>query len=80
METTTIYLDKNRKHSNYLPDGIMIVYAYNRNKFDGVWIYGAYEDHMEGFDKMTEMQESHEYGYLHWTNNVIKITKMKNEE
>lgn len=79
METTTLQLDKNRKSSSS-PKGIMVVYAYNRNKFDGVWVYGVYEDHEEGFDKMKEMQESEEYGHLHWTNNILTITKTKNEE
>ena len=58
-------------------DYIMAVYAFHPKAgyLDAPWIYGCYQDHTLGFEIMTEMQESEEYGHLLWSNKIIRVNK-----
>jgi hypothetical protein len=61
-----------------MDDFAAVIYAYTKNDDLPPWIYGIYEDHLEAFDKMEEMQNSAEYGHLIWSHNLLPINKKKN--
>jgi len=53
-----------------------VVYAYKMydiNTASHPWIYGVYTDHTEGTSVQDEMQNSEDYGHLHWTNNLVEL-------
>jgi hypothetical protein len=55
---------------------VMVVYAYKMydiNTASHPWIYGVYTDHTEGMSVQDEMQNSEDYGHLHWTNNLVEL-------
>ena len=53
---------------------VMVVFAYNmKDSNRRPWIYGVYKDHSEGLGVQNKMQNSEDYGHLHWTNNLVEV-------
>ena len=54
---------------------VLVLYAVNKDKDGLPWIYGVYEDHVEGMNIEYEMQNSKEYGHLEWSSVIVNLSK-----